>query len=351
VSGADRENPGAELLEETVEPEAQVSTGLLRRRLTETTTWTFLILLGIVGGFAALRFGQFATVFNFRNIAVDASGLMILAVGMTFVIITAGIDLAVGSMLVFSGVIAAKVMLAVGGGGWGAIAAGAVAGLLAGLAWGVVNGVLVTKARVPPLIVTLGTLGMALGAALLITGGIDVRGIPLRLTTTIGIGQLAGVPYVVLIAAVVTAVGAVVLGATRFGRYTYAIGSNAEAARRAGIDVDRHLIKVYALSGLLAGLAGMVSLARFATTTIGGHSTDNLAAIAAVVLGGTSLFGGIGTVLGTVVGVFIPAVLQNGFVILGVQPFWQQVAVGAVLIVAVYIDQLKRRAQERGERR
>ncbi|HEX6674436.1 MAG TPA: ABC transporter permease [Actinomycetes bacterium] len=341
----------SELLEDAAEPRAEAAPGLLRRRLTETTTWTFLILLGIVVGFTLLRFEQFATVFNIRNIAVDASGLMILAVAMTFVIITAGIDLSVGSMLVFSGVIAAKVMLAVGGGGWGAIAAGAVAGLVAGLAWGIVNGVLVTKARVPPLIVTLGTLGMALGAALLITGGIDVRGIPLRLTTTIGIGQLFGVPYVVLIAAVVTAVGAVVLGATRFGRYTYAIGSNAEAARRAGIDVDRHLIKVYALSGLLAGLAGMVSLARFATTTIGGHSTDNLAAIAAVVLGGTSLFGGMGTVLGTVVGVFIPAVLQNGFVILGVQPFWQQVAVGAVLIVAVYIDQLKRRAQERGERR
>jgi ribose transport system permease protein len=323
----------------------------LRSRLTETTTWTFLILLGIVAGFAALRFQQFATVFNFRNIAADASGLLILAVGMTFVIITAGIDLSVGSVLVFSGVIAAKVMVGIGGGGWGAIGAGLAAGLLAGLAWGVVNGVLITKARVPPLIVTLGTLGMALGSALLITGGIDVRGVPLQLTTTIGIGQLAGVPYVVIIAAAVTAVGAVTLSMTRFGRYTYAIGSNAEAARRAGIDVDRHLIKVYALSGLLAGMAGMVSLARFATTTIGGHSTDNLAAIAAVVLGGTSLFGGIGTVLGTVVGVFIPAILQNGFVILGVQPFWQQVAVGAVLIIAVYIDQLKRRAQERGERR
>jgi ribose transport system permease protein len=270
---------------------------------------------------------------------------------MTFVIITAGIDLSVGSVLVFSGVIAAKVMLAIGGESWGAIAAGLLAGLVAGTAWGVVNGLLVSKARVPPLIVTLGTLGMALGAALLITGGIDVRGVPLRLTTTIGIGQLAGVPYVVIIAAVVTAIGAITLGMTRFGRYTYAIGSNAEAARRAGINVDRHLIKVYGLSGFLAGMAGMVSLARFATTTIGGHSTDNLAAIAAVVLGGTSLFGGIGTVLGTLVGVFIPAVLQNGFVILGVQPFWQQVAVGAILIVAVYIDQLKRRAQERGGRR
>ncbi|HET9558532.1 MAG TPA: ABC transporter permease, partial [Actinomycetota bacterium] len=128
----------------------------LRRRLTETTTWTFLILLGIVAGFAALRFQQFATVFNFRNIAADASGLLIIAVGMTFVIITAGIDLSVGSVLVFSGVIAAKVMLAIGGGGWGAIAAGLVAGLVAGTAWGVVNGVLITKARVPPLIVTLG---------------------------------------------------------------------------------------------------------------------------------------------------------------------------------------------------
>jgi ribose transport system permease protein len=347
------ENPVAAPPEDAAGPvEAEpTARGLLRRRLTETTTWTFLILLGIVAGFAALRFDAFATAFNFRNIAVDASGLSIIAVGMTFVIITAGIDLSVGSVLVFSGVIAAKVMLAVGGGSWGAIGAGAVAGLAAGLAWGIVNGLLITKARVPPLIVTLGTLGMALGSALLITGGIDARGIPLQLTTTIGIGRVAGVPYVVIIAAVVVAVGAVVLAATRFGRYTYAIGSNAEAARRAGINVDRHLIKVYALSGFLAGLAGLVSLARFATTTIGGHATDNLAAIAAVVLGGTSLFGGIGTVLGTVVGVFIPAVLQNGFVILGVQPFWQQVAVGAVLIVAVYIDQLKRRAQERGGRR
>jgi ribose transport system permease protein len=238
VPPADTQDDGAEAPARTGAREA------LRRRLTETTTWTFLILLAIVAGFAALRFQQFATVFNFRNIATDASGLLIIAVGMTFVIITAGIDLSVGSVLVFSGVIAAKVMLAIGGESWGAIAAGLLAGLVAGTAWGVVNGLLVTKAKVPPLIVTLGTLGMALGAALLITGGIDVRGVPLRLTTTIGIGQLAGVPYLVLIAAVVTAIGAITLSMTRFGRYTYAIGSNAEAARRAGINVDRHLIKV-----------------------------------------------------------------------------------------------------------
>ena len=132
------------------------------------------------------------------------------------------------------------------------------------------------------------------------------------------------------------------LAQTRFGRYTYAIGSNPEGVRRAGVNVDAHLIKIYALGGTLAGLAGFLSLARFGTTSIGGHSTDNLDAIAAIVIGGTSLFGGVGTMLGTLVGVFIPAVLRNGFVIVGVQPFWQQVAVGAVLIVAVYFDQLRR---------
>jgi ribose transport system permease protein len=201
---------------------------------------------------------------------------------------------------------------------------------------------------VPPLIVTLGTLGAALGLAQVITDGVDLRDVPFSLVDTIGTGRLFGqIPWLVVIAAVVAVVFGVVLAATRFGRHTYAIGSNVEAAQRSGIDVDRHLVKVYALSGFLAGLAGFLSLARFSTTTIGGHSTDNLSAIAAAVLGGTSLFGGLGTIAGTVIGVFIPIVLQNGFVITGVKPFWQQVAVGAVLIAAVYLDQLRRRTQYR----
>jgi ribose transport system permease protein len=227
--------------------------------------------------------------------------------------------------------------------GWGVIALGSLAGLLSGLGWGVLNGVLVTKTRIPALIVTLGTLGMALGFAQIITSGSDVGNVPRRLTSTIGIGLLFGqIPWLVLIATVVALVGGVVLAVTRFGRHTYAIGSNPDAARRAGINVDRHLIKVYALSGFLAGVAGVLSLARFATTTIASHSTDNLSAIAAVVLGGTSLFGGVGSVAGSVIGVLIPAVLKNAFVIIGVEPFWQSVAVGAVLIVAVYLDQLRR---------
>ena len=150
-----------------------------------------------------------------------------------------------------------------------------------------------------------------------------------------------------MLLAVIRPFGAVWLRLTRFGGYTYAVGSNIDAPLRAGIAVDRHLIKVYALAGGLSGLAGFVNLARFSTTTVAGHATDNLNAIAAVVIGGTSLFGGIGTIGGTVVGVFIPAVLSNGFVITGVSPFWQQVAVGAVLILAVYLDQLRRRTRFR----
>jgi ribose transport system permease protein len=137
------------------------------------------------------------------------------------------------------------------------------------------------------------------------------------------------------------------LHVTRFGGWTFAVGSNAEAARRAGIPVGRQLIKVYVLSGTLAGLAGVMAIARFSTTTIGGHAADNLATISAVVLGGTSLFGGIGTIFGTVIGVFIPVILLNGFVIVGIPPFWQTVAMGAVLILAVWVDQIKRRARER----
>jgi ribose transport system permease protein len=319
-----------------------------QRLATGSTTWIILILAAMIVAFAASEPDSFATVNNFRNLATNAAILLVISVGMTFVIITAGIDLSVGSVLVFSGVISAKVMNGMGGNGWDVIVVGLLVALGCGLGWGVVNGLLITKARVPALIVTLGTLGMALGLAQIITDGVDIREVPPRLVTSIGVGRLFDqIPWLVVIAAAVAVVFGVVLALTRFGRHTYAIGSNDEAARRAGINVDGHLIAIYGISGALAGLAGYMSLARFATTTIGGHSTDNLQAIAAVVLGGTSLFGGIGTVLGTVVGVFIPAVLQNGFVITGVEPFWRDVAVGAVLIAAVYLDQLRRRTQYR----
>jgi ribose transport system permease protein len=325
------------------EPEAQ-RPPLWQRFVGGSSAPIGLILVGLIVVFSVLEYDNFVSVPNARNIATDVAVLLVLAVGSTFVIITAGIDLSVGAVLVFSGVMAAEAMEAVGGNTWGTILVGLGAALASGFAWGALNGFLVAKAKIPPLIVTLGTLGMSLGAALLITKGVDKRDVPFKLVETVGTGRLFDeIPYLVIIAFAVALVGGIALAATRFGRYTYAIGSNEEGARRAGVAVDRHLIKVYALAGTLSGLAGFLSLARFATTTIGGHSTDNLQVIAGIVIGGTSLFGGIGTMLGTVFGMFIPGLLQNGFVIVGLQPFWQQVAVGAVLIVAVYLDQLRRR--------
>lgn len=317
--------------------------------LTESTAFIFLALLFMVLIFVVLRPASFASVNNLRNIAIATSILLVLSIGQTFVISTAGIDISVGSVLVFSGVVASLVMAEVGGGtGWGSVGAGVLAALLTGLGWGLVNGLLITKAKLPPLIVTLGTFGGVLGLAKVLTDGINLRTVPPELVRTLGVGRLFGVvPWLVIIALAVATVAGITLRLTRFGRYTLAIGSSEDAARRTGINVDRHLLKVYALAGLLAGLAGIMSLARFSNTTIQGHDTDNLQSIAAVVIGGTSLFGGIGTMFGTMVGSFIPTVLQNGFVILRIQPFWQEAAVGAVLIAAVYVDQIKRRTRDR----
>ncbi|MFC4907142.1 ABC transporter permease [Actinomadura gamaensis] len=305
--------------------------------------WIALVLAAMLVAFGVLRPHSFATSFNLLNMVGDAAILLLLAVGMTFVIITSGIDLSVGGVLVFSAVTAAKAMEAVGAESGTALWIGPVVAVATGLAWGVLNGSVVAYGRIPALIVTLGTLGMSLGGALLITGGVDMRASS-RLNLGLGLDKWLGVPEIVWISAAVTVALAVLLAQCRFGRHTYAIGSNTEAARRAGVRVERQLVKVYALAGLLAGLAGYLSLAKYGITGVSAHSTDNLQAIAAVVIGGTSLFGGVGTVLGTVIGVFIPAVLQNGFQILGVKPFWQQVVVGAVLIVAVYLDQWRRRA-------
>ena len=319
--------------------------------------WIFVLLIALIAIFTILRPEQFGSSFNLSMLAINAAILLVLSVGQTFVIIAGGIDLSVGTVLVFASIASAQIMLRISGaaggtygttqGGLGVVFIGLIVALASGAFWGAVNGALVAAARIPPLIVTLGTFGMALGFAQILTNGTDIRAVPEILVDAIGSGAIAGVPVLVVIAAAVALVGAVVLHLTRFGVHVFAVGSDKEAARRAGIQVGRKLVAIYVLSGTLAGLAAMMSTARFATTTIGGHAMDNLSTISAVVLGGTSLFGGIGSIAGTVVGVFIPIVLLNGFVILGIPPFWQTVATGAVLILAVWIDQLKRRARER----
>jgi len=328
--------------DEAVEPVPSA----MQRFLRSSSIWTAGVLALFITVFSILMPNSFASTDNATTVLSNAAIILVLAVGMTFVIITAGIDLSVGAVLVLSAVMAGQQMAKVGESGPRVVATALVVALATGLFVGAVNGVLVAYARVPALIVTLGMLGIALGTARILTKGIDVRTSAMDNINTPE-GAVLGVRLIVWIALGVLIVGGILLHLTRFGRYTYAIGSNAEAARRSGVNVQRHLVKVYALSGALAGFAGFLSLAQYGTSGLSGHESDSLSAIAAVVLGGTSLFGGIGTIIGTLIGVFIPAILQNGFVLLGIQTYWQQVAVGVVLIAAVWFDQYKRRSRNR----
>lgn len=318
----------------------------VRRGLSSSPAYMFAVLAVLFLVFSLMSSSTFPTQANVKNLIVDTSIFLVMSVGMTYVMVAAGFDLSIGSVLVFSGICAVKTMSWVGGQGYGTALAGLAAAIIGGVAWGLFNGFCVTRLRVPALITTLGSLGAALGIANLMTNGNDIS-VSQKAMIKLQIDDQLGFPWIVWLSLVVVVIGGAVLRYTRFGRHTYVIGSNDEAARRAGINVNAHLVKLYAISGALAGLAGMMSLVRFSTTTIGGHSQDALTVITGVILGGTSLYGGYGVILGTVIGIFIPTVLQNGLVVENVQPFWQNVAIGFILIGAVYLDQLKRRARDR----
>jgi ribose transport system permease protein len=317
--------------------------------------WLLLFLFALIAYFSLRTPNHaFFQTQNFTTISLDTSEVVLLAIGATFVIITGGIDLSVGGILLFSGVAGGLVMLELAGteeqvaslqfpNDNVAVPVGILVTLACATSWGLVNGLLVTRLRLPPFIVTLGTLGMTFGGAKLLAGGTSLVAVPTSFQDRIGNGKVFGlfVPVVIALAFVIAA--HITLRYTRFGRFTQAIGSNVEGSRRSGVNVNRHLLKVYALAGFLAGVAAVIDLARFGTMNLQAHGTDNLNTIAAVVIGGTSLFGGIGTIVGSVIGAFIPTVLQNGFVIQGVDPFWQEVLVGSTIIFAVYLDQRRRR--------
>ena len=319
-------------------------------------SWLFLFLLGLIAFFwLTTPSNSFLTSGNFKLIALNTSEVVLLAIGQTFIIVTAGIDLSIGGILLFAGVCGAKTMLTLSGThhqvelglyphASRAIAAGVVVCIAGGILWGLVNGIFIVFLRLPPFIVTLGTLGMTFGLSELISGGTNFFApMPPSFTNNVGNGKILGVFVPIWIALIVLVIAHIAFHHTRFGRYTAAIGSNAEGARRAGVAVNRHLVLVYTLGGFLAGIAAILDLAIYTNISSASHQTDNLNAIAAVVIGGTSLFGGVGTILGSAVGAFIPTVTQNGLVIKGVQPFWQEVLVGATIILAVYLDQLRRR--------
>jgi ribose transport system permease protein len=320
--------------------------------------WLFLFLLGLIAFFwLTTPPHTFLTTSNFKLIALNTSEVVLLAIGETFVIVTAGIDLSIGGILLFAGVCGGKTMLALSGTHHQvelglyphsnvAIPAGIAVCIATGTMWGFMNGTLITVLKLPPFIVTLGTLGITFGLSDLISGGTNFFApVPPSFTNNFGNGKdpYLGLFYPIWIALLFLIVAHIFFRYARFGRYTAAIGSNSEGTRRAGIAVDRHIVKVYALAGFLAGVAAILDLAIYSNISSASHQTDNLNSIGAVVIGGTSLFGGVGTVLGSAVGAFIPTITQNGLVIKGVQPFWQEVLVGATIIFAVYLDQLRRR--------
>lgn len=299
----------------------------------------WVTFIALIVGFT-IATPRFASQINITNVLGDAAILMILAIGATMILAVGDFDLAIGANLVFSGVIGAKVMIGLSDAstGW-VITAGLVTCIVVGALSGALSGVLIAYGRIPSIIATLGVLGLLTGAANLITNGVDLRGLPPTMTSGIGNKVLFDIlPLPTLIALALAVAVSFVLRRTVFGRNSLALGSNPEALRRAGVRVARQRVGVFTLAGSFYGLAGFLSLAKFSTTTLAGHSDDMLQAYTAAILGGSSPFGGLVTVVGSVIGVFIPTILQNGFVILGVNPFWQQVAVAIVLLAAVYLQ-------------
>ncbi|AFY36059.1 ABC transporter [Calothrix sp. PCC 7507] len=282
---------------------------------------------------------NFFTAGNAVNILRQASINIVLATGMTFVILTGGIDLSVGSILAVSAVVAVLVSL-LPALGWIAVPAGLLTGLLLGL----LNGALITFLDVPPFIVTLGSLTALRGAAFLVANGTTVINRNINFAW-IGNSYVGPLPWLVIIALLTVAVSWFVLRQTVLGVQIYAVGGNERAARLTGIKVNRVLLFVYGFSGLMAGLGGIMSASRLysATGMLGqGYELD---AIAAVILGGTSFTGGIGTIGGTLLGALIIAVLNNGLTLLNMSYFWQLVVKGLVIIAAVMIDRLRRRSR------
>ncbi|KQW82385.1 ABC transporter permease [Brevundimonas sp. Root1279] len=295
------------------------------------------IVLVALALFFASQNERFLSARNLSNILAEVSIYGVIAVGMTFVILTRGVDLAVGSLVGFSGIVAAIAANALGDGHWaGWIVALAVACAVGG-AVGLVHGKAVTWLAVPPFIVTLGGLTVWRGATLLVNDGAPVSGLSESYRWW-GSGQVFGVPVPVLVFAVVALAGYVVLRHTRYGRHVYAVGGNPEAARLAGLNVKAVVSSVYVLVGLLSGLAGFLLSARLGSAEAVAGSGYELRVIASVVIGGASLFGGMGGIGGTVIGALLIGVLTNGLVVMNVSAYLQQIVIGVIIVSAVAFD-------------
>jgi ribose transport system permease protein len=322
-------------------PTKQKGTPLLGSLL-QAWSWVFLILiLAFFEIYAQIETGDtfLFRIFTLQAISVAASQILLLALGLTLVIVAGHIDLSIGFTTGLAAVAMALVVRAAGPeAGWLIVFAAMAVGILAAVVVGLVNGWLVAYLDVPSFIGTLGTYGVARGMALIIAGGATVS-IRSEEARALGNGIVLGIPVPVILAIVLAIACHILLAHTRFGAHTYALGANRAAVERAGVNVKRHLILLFVISAVTAGIGGLVYTGRFSAGAANAGEPILLYAVAAVFIGGASLTGGQGTVMGTVIGAIIIAVIQFGLVFTGLPPYWQFVAVGLVIIIAVLVDQ------------
>lgn len=333
-----------------VEARGPAAVRLARRIVVHTA-----LLMAVIDAVLILVFGLLSTdhlflsLSSFQNLGFNAAQIVLLAVAATFELAAAQIDISLGAILVLASIVGGDVIQHLGGttaqiqaGSYPHLARALILGIAAcvatGAAFGLANGLIVTRLRVNSFIATLGTTGIGLGIAFIITNGADLAYQPTWLQDNLGARNILDVPMPALLVGLLVIALWGVLRYSRFGLHTLAVGSSLTSAERAGVRVDRHIIRVYVLAGALCGLASLLDLSRFATTNVAGHTNDALAAVAGAVIGGTSLFGGRASVIGSVFGALLAVILQSGLIAVGLTPFYQQVAVGVVLITAVYAD-------------
>jgi ribose/xylose/arabinose/galactoside ABC-type transport system permease subunit len=311
----------------------------MKRFVRQLLPFASLLLIFVILSIAVPR--EFLKESNFLNVFRRSSVNAVIAVGMTSIIVSGGIDLSVGSMLALAGMTGAWTMLKFGGDllSTRVMWIGTLAGIVMGTICGWLNGVLLTRLKLPPFIVTLGTMSAFRGIAYVMNDGqpYNVPGY-----SYLGNGELARVPVSVIIALVIVILASLALRYTPLGRYTYAIGSNREAAFHAGINVNRNLTAIYTLSGLLVGIAAMIATSRTVSAQPTAGISLELDIIAAVVIGGASLSGGRGTILGTIIGTLLISFLRNGCTLVGISTNVQLIVIGAIIIIAVAVDQMAR---------
>jgi len=327
------------------------------RMLRKTATWVLLIDIVLILIFGLISTQQvFWSLPSIQSLMLGGTQALLLALGLAMLLGAGVFDLSLGANLVLSSVVGALVIRAIAGpfnadGVYNdlplAILAGFVVAVATGALFGLFNGFVVSVFDVNPLIATLGTMGIGLGLALLLSNGGNIAGLPNQLQTTIGLNMIGGlIPLPALVAILLALVVWFVLKYTRFGLRTLAMGSSRASAERAGIKVNRQTMALTAFAGSLAGVAGFVDIARFGSTATTGHTQDALNAITAVIIGGTLLEGGRVSVIGAVWGTILSVVLTSGLIIIGVAPFYQLIAIGAVLIVAISIDRFRSTRQK-----